>query len=67
MTTPEMAFIYKRKKLMEQCYYGLEFFCDGTPNKSVDNHNTTPRPPCPNRLDCEICKEKIFKGLESKQ
>lgn len=64
MTNPEMAFIYKRKKLVEQCYYGVNFFCDGTPNKSMGNTNTVHRPPCPNRLNCKICKEKIFKRLE---
>ena len=53
--------IYKKQGEIDLlCLYGWEHFCDGKPNKSV-NENATPRKPCPHFKDCEIRKNSLFK------
>lgn len=41
------------------CKYGLTHFCDGKPNKSVDEH-AKPKPRCPNYYHCELRNLSIF-------
>lgn len=56
--------VFNKKAFMRKyCPYGLEYFCDGTPNKSVNEKNTE-RKPCPKRYDCRIkSAEKVCKTL----
>ena len=61
--TKQNHFTNKLHFLESNCIYGLEHFCDGTPNKSVDE-NTIPKPPCPNFTKCEIRRVKVFKTLK---
>lgn len=45
--------------LQYACKYGLTHFCDGKPNKSVDEH-AKPKPRCPNYYHCDIRKHSIY-------
>lgn len=58
--TMQSRFVEKKKMLEKKCLYGLRYFCDGTPNKSIINTDK-PKPVCPKYYYCEIKKNKIFK------
>ena len=49
----------KRMALERECVYGLEHFCDGTPNKSV-NAYAKPKPPCEKYHCCKFRKHSVF-------
>ena len=49
----------KYAKLERDCQYGLTHFCDGTPNKSVDEQ-AQPKPICPKYHCCEIRRHSVF-------
>lgn len=51
--------VAKLQSLERNCFYGLTHFCDGTPNKSVDEHAKT-KPTCPNYYDCYLRRQSLF-------
>lgn len=54
-------YMHKKYILKNNCFYGLNYFCDGKVNKSVCD-SSNPKPPCPNRFNCEIrCEESLIK------
>lgn len=57
-----------RKKLIEKyCEYGLQYFCDGTPNKSELNYAAQRKPPCKYfRNHCPI-KSPIYRNMMQNQ
>ena len=55
----QRRFTRKREDIENRCIYGLEYFCDGTPNKS-ENENDKPRNICPIYNNCGIRKHSIF-------
>lgn len=57
--TTQEKFTGKRHKLEYSCQYRLTHFCDGTPNKSIDER-ATEKPPCPRYHTCEIRRDSIF-------
>ena len=57
-------FQIKQTDIRLLCIYGYEHFCDGTPNKSV-NENGIPKEPCPMYKDCEIRKKSIFEEKDN--
>jgi hypothetical protein len=53
----------KLERIERECIYGLEYFCDGKPNKSVLETDVL-KPPCPNFAKCKIRRVQIFKPLK---
>lgn len=53
------TFINKKKDIEDGCLYGMEYFCDGTPNKSVFDTDIR-KPICPIYQDCAIKSKKVF-------
>jgi hypothetical protein len=57
--TIQNRIITKQHQLEYACKYGLTHFCDGKPNKSVDEH-ATPKPRCPKYWFCDLRKHSIY-------
>lgn len=57
--TIQNRFTTKQHQLEYACKYGLSHFCDGKPNKSVDEY-AKPKPPCPKYYFCNIRKISIY-------
>lgn len=55
----QARFSNKRHTLEWACKYGLTHFCDGTPNKSIDEY-AKPKPVCPKYYRCEIREKSIY-------
>ena len=49
----------KQKEIKLLCIYGDSHFCDGRPNKSVDDRGTYKKP-CPMYNNCSIRHHSIF-------
>ena len=57
--TLQARFTNKQLLIARECKYGLTHFCDGTPNKSVDDRTRT-KPRCPDYCRCKIRKQSIY-------
>lgn len=55
----EITMNAKRTQLENLCLYGIDHFCDGAPNRSVDVSDYLP--PCPDYKYCTIRQRHIFK------
>lgn len=56
-----MTFEKKREYLAKECRYGLENFCDGSPNFSMlENQYIKPKKPCPIYSTCALRKISIY-------
>lgn len=60
--TAERRFEYKKRLLEKECAYGLKYFCDGTPNRSIVDTDKQ-KTPCPMYRICGIRQTKLFKTL----
>ena len=57
--TIQGRFTNKQQVLAKECRYGLCHFCDGTPNKSIDER-LKKKEHCPDYFRCKIRKHSIF-------
>ena len=57
--TIQARFTNKQLLIGQCCKYGFTHFCDGIPNKSVDDCATR-KPRCPNYYNCKIRELSIF-------
>lgn len=55
----EITMNAKRTQLENLCLYGIDHFCDGSPNRSEDVSDYLPR--CPDYAYCMIRKKHVFK------
>ena len=39
-------FSFRKQQIKQHCEYGLEYFCDGTPNFSEVRRDAVKKPPC---------------------
>ena len=60
MASKNSTIILKIKHMKHYCPNGLEYFCDGTPNKSRCSANSIKIKPCPKRFNCAIKKGERF-------